>query len=164
MSATAPDLTPRYRKDGGACDASTFYAVACDPTRPVVVEACAGAGKTWLLVSRIARALLLDTPPHEILAITFTKKASAEMAQRLQALFGSWRDLSDEALTAELMARGLSDHDSQQASLREKARGLHAVALSGRGVQIRTFHGWFAALLRMAPMSLLQSLALPSPY
>ncbi len=164
MNATASDSTPHYRKDGEACDARTFYAVACDPTRPVVVEACAGAGKTWLLVSRIARALLLDTPPHEILAITFTKKASAEMAQRLQALLGSWRDLSDEALTAELMARGLSDQDSQQASLREKARGLHAVALSGRGVQIRTFHGWFAALLRMAPMSLLQSLALPSPY
>ena len=164
MNATAPDLTPHYRKDGEACDARTFYAVACDPTRPVVVEACAGAGKTWLLVSRIARALLLDTPPHEILAITFTKKASAEMAQRLQALLGSWRDLSDEALTTELTARGLSDHDSQQASLREKARGLHAVALSGRGVQIRTFHGWFAALLRMAPVSLLQSLALPSPY
>ena len=164
MNATNQDSTPRYRKDGRSCDASTFYATACDPLQPVVVEACAGAGKTWLLVSRIARALLLDTPPHEILAITFTKKASAEMAQRLQALLASWRDLSDEALTAELMARGLSNHDSQQAALREKARGLHAVALSGRGVQIRTFHGWFAALLRMAPLSLLQSLALPSPY
>ena len=35
-----------------------FYAIACDPARSVAVEACAGAGKTWMLVSRIVRALL----------------------------------------------------------------------------------------------------------
>jgi ATP-dependent helicase/nuclease subunit A len=61
-----------------------FYAIACDPRRSVAVEACAGAGKTWMLVSRIVRALLDGAEPHEILAITFTKKAAGEMRQRLQ--------------------------------------------------------------------------------
>ena len=60
-----------------------FYAIACDPRRSVAVEACAGAGKTWMLVSRILRALLAGAKPHEILAITFTKKAAGEMRQRL---------------------------------------------------------------------------------
>ncbi len=32
--------------------------IALDPRRSIVVEACAGSGKTWLLVSRIVRLLL----------------------------------------------------------------------------------------------------------
>ncbi|MDP5022653.1 MAG: UvrD-helicase domain-containing protein, partial [Burkholderiaceae bacterium] len=79
----------RYSLDGSACSDRVFYAVACNPKRPAVVEACAGAGKTWMLVGRIARALLDGTPAHEILAITFTKKAAAEMAQRLSELLAA---------------------------------------------------------------------------
>mgnify|MGYP003433092536 CR=1 FL=1 len=33
-------------------------AAALDPTRSTAVEACAGSGKTWLLVSRMLRLLL----------------------------------------------------------------------------------------------------------
>ena len=42
---------------------------ALDPAKSVVVSACAGSGKTWLLVSRIVRALLDGAHPGEILAI-----------------------------------------------------------------------------------------------
>ena len=69
--AEATDLA--YEVDGRRVDAASFYAVACDPRRSVAVEACAGAGKTWMLVSRIVRALLEGAEPHAILAITFTK-------------------------------------------------------------------------------------------
>ena len=47
-----------YARNGQPVSAETFYAIACDPRRSVAVEACAGAGKTWMLVSRIVRALL----------------------------------------------------------------------------------------------------------
>ena len=77
-------MTAAYRIDGREVDSEAFYAAACNPQRSVVVEACAGAGKTWMLVSRILRALLAGSQPHEILAITFTKKAAGEMRQRLQ--------------------------------------------------------------------------------
>jgi ATP-dependent helicase/nuclease subunit A len=33
-------------------------AIALNPANSVVIEACAGSGKTWLLVSRIVRLLL----------------------------------------------------------------------------------------------------------
>ena len=51
-------MTPAYRIDDAPVSREAFYAIACDPGRHVVVEACAGAGKTWMLVSRILRALL----------------------------------------------------------------------------------------------------------
>ena len=72
-----------YEVNGQPVGREAFYAIACDPRRSVAVEACAGAGKTWMLVSRIVRALLDGAEPHEILAITFTKKAAGEMRQRL---------------------------------------------------------------------------------
>ena len=63
-----------------------FYELACDPARSVVVEACAGAGKTWMLVSRILRALLDGARPQDIVAITFTRKAAGEKSPRQQRL------------------------------------------------------------------------------
>jgi len=62
-----------YANKGEPISAQAFYRIACDPQRSVVVEACAGAGKTWMLVSRMVRALLEGAQPHELLAITFTK-------------------------------------------------------------------------------------------
>src|SRR5688500_12985672 len=80
-----------YEHNGARVSRDRFYAIACDPRRSVAVEACAGAGKTWMLVSRILRALLAGAKPHEILAITFTKKAAGEMRQRLHEWLPSSR-------------------------------------------------------------------------
>ena len=85
---------PAYRIDGQIASREAFYAAACDPRRSVTVEACAGAGKTWMLVSRILRALLDGCEPQEILAITFTRKAAGEMRVRLYewlSAFAAWR-------------------------------------------------------------------------
>ena len=57
--------------------------LACDPQKSVVVSACAGSGKTWLLVARMVRLLLDDVKPQQILALTFTRKAAQEMRDRL---------------------------------------------------------------------------------
>ena len=149
-----------YEINGGPVAREQFYAVACDPRRSVAIEACAGAGKTWMLVSRILRALLEGAQPHEILAITFTKKAAGEMRQRLQEWLAQFATASPAELEEALLARGVPP--AQVASLVQPLQQLYAKVLEGgRGVQIRTFHSWFAALLRNAPIATLEELGLP---
>jgi len=156
-----------YEHNGRHVTREAFYTVACDPRRSVAVEACAGAGKTWMLVSRILRALLEEgdsaCEPHEILAITFTKKAAGEMRERLDQWLEQFAGRSPEELVRELVIRGVEPAAALAAIPR--LQGLYRHLLEGgRPVQFRTFHAWFAGLLRNAPLAVLRELGLPANY
>ena len=56
---------------------------AVDPSHNVVLEASAGTGKTRVLVDRYVNLLSHGVDPANILAITFTRKAAAEMRGRI---------------------------------------------------------------------------------
>src|SRR5436189_2271565 len=56
---------------------------ASDPAQNVVLEASAGTGKTSVLVARYVNLLARGVDPANILAITFTGKAAAEMRERI---------------------------------------------------------------------------------
>lgn len=124
---------------------------SCDPDKSVIVEACAGSGKTWLLVSRIIRLLLAGAKPNEILAITFTRKAAQEMRGRLDQALLQFANCPEEELIEELMARGLSAENARMAL--PKARSLFEEVLSDpRPLNVETFHGWFSSLVRGSPL------------
>ena len=152
---------PAFRVDGAPASRDSFYAIACDPARSCAVEACAGSGKTWMLVSRMLRALLDGAEPHEILAITFTRAAAGEMRQRLNdwlAAYSTPHSRHEERVAA-LVERGVAPARAE--ALAPALGALYGKVLdAGRPIEIRTFHAWFSQLLRAAPLALLDRLGL----
>jgi ATP-dependent helicase/nuclease subunit A len=104
-------------------------AYAEDPAENVVLEASAGTGKTSVLVKRYINLLSRGIDPANVLAITFTRKAAAEMRERII------RDLQ--------RAAGQSAFDrARWAALRERLGDIH----------ISTIDAFCLSLLREFPL------------
>ena len=122
-----------------------------DPSGSWVVEACAGSGKTWLLVSRIVRLLLDGAQPRSVLGITFTRRAAREMRQRLEEWLWLLASAPDAEVTAFLIDRGLPP--GRAPSLLPRARTLYETVLNDPvGVRLDTFHAWFLDLIDASPL------------
>lgn len=125
---------------------------ALDPARSVVVEACAGSGKTWMLVSRMLRILLDGARPGDILAITYTRKAAREIEARLRLWLRELARADDDAACAFLVARGI-DPEAAPGLIPRARRLIETVEQASPGLTITTFHGWFGRILAGASLS-----------
>ena len=123
---------------------------ALDPANNVVINACAGSGKTWLLVSRIVRLLLEGAEFSEILAITFTRKAAQEMQDRLRQWLRMLAFGADEEIETFLVERGIEK--SRAKGMIPRARSLFEDSLANQ-MTVTTFHGWFLEILKRAPLA-----------
>ena len=126
---------------------------AADPGQSVFVTANAGSGKTSTLVDRVARLLLREVQPGEILCVTYTKAAAAEMQARLFDRLGEWAVMDDGRLAQSLA--DLDGRDPAQLSGPElsDARRLFAKALeTPGGLKIQTIHAFCEKLLRRFPI------------
>lgn len=119
-------------------------AQARDASLSVIVQAPAGSGKTELLMQRYLALLGRVNEPEEILAVTFTRKAAAEMRHRiLQALWPGDADKIRLAETDALAAAVLQRNSELDWRLRE---------FPGR-LRIRTLDSVNAWLTGTAPVS-----------
>ena len=136
------------REAGGAIVDAGDRERALDPARSCIVQAPAGSGKTGLLIQRYLRILSGVERPEEILAITFTRKAAAEMRRRvLQALGDAARD----APLAEAPHAKLTRSLAAAALARDRARGWRLLDNPAR-LRILTIDSLCASLARQMPV------------
>ena len=119
MTTSVPDLKQRQR--------------ALNPESSFIVQAPAGSGKTELLVRRYLSLLGGVKEPEEILAITFTNKAAAEMKHRVQKYLAMGKDhtqADDTDLMPILRRCSQRDHDRNW-QLRHNPGRLRIMTLDG---------------------------------
>lgn len=137
---SSPSLAAQDGDDGAA------RAAALDPRRSFIVRAPAGSGKTALLIQRLLRLLAEVDAPEDIVAITFTRKAAAEMRERLlRALrMGEEEAAPDKPLEREMwpLARAALAHATQH--------GWSVLRHPNR-LRIQTFDAFCHALARQHP-------------
>jgi len=121
-------------------------AAALDPQRSFIVQAPAGSGKTELLTQRYLRLLGTVEYPEQILAITFTRKAAAEMRSRVLSALEKAADAPPESphkrATWELARAVRAADDRYQWRLAEQPSRL----------RIQTIDALNASLARRLPM------------
>lgn len=119
---------------------------ALDPRESFIVQAPAGSGKTELLTQRYLRLLATVEAPEQIVAITFTRKAAAEMRQRiLQALIAAAGEApsSPHKRTTWVLARAVRETD--------RKHGWQLEQQPAR-LRIQTIDAFSASLARRLPV------------
>lgn len=139
-----------------ATDPDVLQRRAADPNGSVWVGASAGSGKTKVLTDRMLRLLLPDpkghgaTPPHKILAITFTKAGASEMTLRIQKTLSEWAIIEEEALIGKLKYLLGTPASTVQVTA---ARQLFAKVMDAPGsMQIMTLHSFCQSILGRFPL------------
>jgi len=90
------------------------YAAATASTKENLIIASAGTGKTSTIVGRIGHLLATGIKPNEILLLTFTNKAAAEMVERVAEYFGAGVAKQIDAGTFHAVSyRWLKKHDKK---------------------------------------------------
>ena len=120
---------------------------ALEPARSFIVQAPAGSGKTELLTQRLLALLARVDEPEEILAITFTNKATAEMRRRVSDALVRAQDPSSPTEVHRRRTWELA----RAALARDRARGWNLNQHPGR-LRVRTFDALCLALTRQMPM------------
>ncbi|HEY6514672.1 MAG TPA: UvrD-helicase domain-containing protein [Steroidobacteraceae bacterium] len=117
---------------------------AADPNLSVILQAPAGSGKTTVLTQRLLRLLAVVDEPEEILAITFTRRAAAEMRARvLRALRGNVDEGAQGERLRQLAAAALE---------RSRERGWRLAQDPGR-LRIQTIDSFDFRLANQLPVT-----------
>ncbi|MDY6407595.1 MAG: UvrD-helicase domain-containing protein, partial [Pseudomonadota bacterium] len=123
---------------------------ASDPLTSVWVSASAGSGKTKVLTDRVLNLLLMTGNPEKLLCLTFTKAATAEMANRIGGILKKWAVCPETDLVKSLITLR---NETPDADLIVRARRLFAKVLEAKGgMKIMTIHSFCQSILKRFPL------------
>ena len=120
---------------------------ALDVSRSFIVQAPAGSGKTELLIQRYLALLAGVEAPEEVIAITFTRKAAAEMRVRVLAALATGASETPPVAAHEQVTWRLA----RAACARDVALGWELAANPNR-LRIDTIDALCHALARQMPV------------
>ena len=135
---SSPIMTPAAL----LADDSAARLTALDPTRSFIIDAPAGAGKTELLTQRFLVLLTRVDEPEEIIALTFTNKAAAEMRERIMHSLISATQPADpnapphKQTTRRLACAVLERNDQRQWQLLQQPDRLRVMTLDALSARI----------------------------
>lgn len=121
---------------------------ALDPVQSFLVQAPAGSGKTYLLTQRFLRLLAEVESPDQVVAITFTKPAAAEMRNRvleaLESAAGTTQEFEDSESLGALAAGALKHSDRLGWRLLEQSGQLRILTIDAfcRSLAIQSPLSW----------------------
>ena len=124
-------------------DSNTLNRIVDDLEANLIVEAGAGTGKTYALVSRLVALVKAGIKMPDIVAITFTEAAAAELSERIRSRLEQLLDDNHPDNVDDLLARDLTCG----------ARELIGTAIGELDqASIQTIHSFAAQLLRDRPL------------
>jgi len=120
---------------------------------PTLVQASAGTGKTYTITTYFVRAILeLDLKPEEILVVTYTKAATAELRVRTRQRIVDAIGLLDQASEADDVLHGVVAAAVERLGRRETEMKLRAALGEMDRAAILTIHGFCQRLLQDYPL------------
>ena len=121
---------------------------ALDVSRSFIVQAPAGSGKTELLIQRYLKLLSVVDNPEEVLAITFTRKAAAEMQFRVLTALQVAQRGEEPAEEHQKLTKALATAALQ----RDREHDWQLLA-NPRRMRIQTLDSLNALIARLQPIS-----------
>ena len=124
-------------------DSETLHRIVNDLDANFIVEAGAGTGKTYALVSRVVALVKAGARMQNIVAITFTEAAAAELSQRIRSRLEQLLEDDHSENVDDLLAKGLTHEERER--IRRATTELDQAA-------IQTIHSFAGQLLRERPL------------
>ena len=124
-------------------DSETLHRIVNDLDANFIVEAGAGTGKTYALVSRVVALVKAGARMQNIVAITFTEAAAAELSQRIRSRLEQLLEDDHPENVDDLLAKGLTHEERER--IRRATTELDQAA-------IQTIHSFAGQLLRERPL------------